>query len=53
MDKKHLNDHISKMAMEIPDQPENVPFTSKKVISLTLLFDWINLPFFEWILAVK
>ncbi|KZS20422.1 Tropomodulin-1-like protein [Daphnia magna] len=30
MDKKHLNDHISKMAMEIPDQPENVPFTSKK-----------------------
>ncbi|XP_046449663.1 tropomodulin-2-like [Daphnia pulex] len=30
MDKKHLNDHISKIALETPDQPENVPFSGKK-----------------------
>nr|CAH0103117.1 unnamed protein product [Daphnia galeata] len=29
MDKKHLNDHISKIALETPDQPENVPFSEK------------------------
>jgi hypothetical protein len=54
MDKKHLNDHISKIALETPDQPENVPFSGKKVtISLKIFALFIQLPDSYFRLQVK
>ena len=54
MDKKHLNDHISKIALETPDQPENVPFSGKKVtISSKIFALFVQLPDSYFRLQVK
>jgi hypothetical protein len=50
MDKKHLNDHISKIALETPDQPENVPFSGKKV---TIRLWCLRYSFNHWILISR